>query len=133
MEVVVRLSETDMLGIVNNANFFTYMEEGRMDYINKLNVEYGDNEAFIVARTACDYIQQGLHGQTLLVETSIAKVGTKSVTLDSHIYNKKTGDLVAKGETVVVYYRLDLQEAQEIPEKYHNVLKENISNVGSEA
>lgn len=132
MDIVVRLSETDMLGIVNNANFFTYMEEGRMDFINKLNVEYSDNEAFIIVHTACDFLQQGLHGQTLQVKTSINEVGTKSIKLDSHIYNKKTGDLVAQGETIVVYYRLDLQETQKIPKKYSKVLKENISNARSE-
>lgn len=128
MEIVVRMSETDALGHINNAKYFTYMEEGRLDFIDKLAFKHSKNEAFIVARTACDYLQQGFHGQTLRVQTTINKIGGKSLTLHSHIYNKETGDLIARGETIVVYFRLDLQESQQIPEQYRKKLKEHMLN-----
>lgn len=120
------MSETDALGHINNAKYFTYMEEGRFDLINKLDLNYSKNEALIVVRTTCDFLQQGYYGQTLHVQTAVQKMDEKSLTFISHIRNKETDELIAKGETVVVYFRLDLQQSQQIPEKYKNKFKQQM-------
>lgn len=130
MEIKVRVSETDAMGIINNANYFTYMEEGRFDLINKLNLQYSKDESFIVAKTTCEYLQQGHFGQTLQVETTVKKIGEKSLTLSSYIRNQETNELIAKGETVIVYYRIDLQQSQPLSEQLKEQLKKRINSRG---
>lgn len=117
MDIEVRVSETDAMGIVNNARYFTYMEEGRFDLFHKLNLQYSQDETFIVAKAMCEYVKQSYFGQTLHVDTTIKKMGEKSLTLLTYIRNKTTDELIAQGEVILVYYRTDLQQSQAIPQQ----------------
>jgi len=128
LDISVRMSETDALGIINNARFFTYMEEGRFDLFRQLNLSYSSNETFIVAKAMCEYLKPGYFGQTLNVETIIKKVGEKSLTLLTYIRNKETGELLAKGEVVIVYYRVDLKQSRPMPRKLKEQLMQNFGD-----
>lgn len=126
MDIKVRVNETDAMGIINNAKYFTYMEEGRFDFINKLNLQYEKNETFIVAKATCEYIKPGQFGQTLNVETVLKEIGEKSLTLHTNIKDKDKEELIAKGEAIIVYYRIDLQKSLPLPEKLKDQLKEHL-------
>lgn len=123
LEIKVRVSETDALGHINNKSYFDYMEEGRIDFLKKINMPEDKNHVFILAKTCCEYLRQGYFGQILQVKTTVGKVGTKSLTLISEIFNKETNELIAKGESIVVYFDMNEQQSLHLPFAYKEKLK----------
>lgn len=125
MEITVRVSETDMLGHVNHANYFTYMEEARINYLNELGIKVKNEGCTIVLASAkCDFIRQAFYGDTLLIETYVKRVGQRSFTLGNDIIEKQSEHLIARGEVVIVYFNMDKQKSADIPGE----IKEKLAN-----
>ncbi|SET64445.1 acyl-CoA thioester hydrolase [Oceanobacillus limi] len=124
MEIRVRVGETDALGHINNASYFIYMEETRINFLQNLGIDIESKHfAFLLASTKCDYIQQGYFGQTLNIDTSVSRIGTKSLTLLSEMYEKESGDLIARGEATLVYFDTLRQQSVEVPESFKTKLQ----------
>lgn len=116
LEIKVRVSETDALGHINNASYFTYLEDARIDFLEELGISIKDELfAFMLVSTKCDFIAQGYFGQILQVDTKVLKIGTKSLTLVSDILEKGSGNIIAKGEATIVYFSLLDEKTIEIP------------------
>src|SRR5699024_11916045 len=64
------VSETDLLGHVNHANYFTFMEEGRLSFLKGMGLQVEDQGfSIMLASAKCDFIRQGYFHQTLIVNT----------------------------------------------------------------
>ncbi|MFD1039853.1 acyl-CoA thioesterase [Virgibacillus byunsanensis] len=123
MDIKVRVGETDALGHINNTSYFIYMEETRIEFLSEIGIRVHDQDfAFMLASTKCDFSKQGYFGQTLEVLTEVAKIGTKSITLLSTIEDKESGDVIAKGEAVIVYFDVRMQQSIKIPESFKTKL-----------
>src|SRR5699024_6126157 len=117
LEIKVRVSETDALGHINNASYFTYLEDARIDFLEKLGLSIKDEVfAFMLVSTKCDFISQGYFGQILQVNTEVLKIGTKSLTLVSDILDKESGIFRARRESNIDYCNLFDEKTMEIPE-----------------
>ncbi|UJL45498.1 acyl-CoA thioesterase [Virgibacillus sp. NKC19-16] len=117
MDVKVRFGETDALGHINNTSYFMYMEETRLDFLQELGMEFSsENFSFILASTKCDFIRQGYFGQILEINTKVVKIGRTSITLNTDMVDKESGNMIAKGEATVVYFDVHKQKPAEIPE-----------------
>ena len=105
MEIKVRFSETDLLGHINNVSYFTYLEAARIDFLEQIGLKISTEKfVFILASAKCDFIQQGYFGQTLKINTSVSRMGTKSLVLTSEMFDKESGNLIAKGESALVFF-----------------------------
>lgn len=126
IQVTVRFGETDALGHVNNTSYFIYLEEARIRFIEALgfdmNVEYWN---FILASTKLDFINQGFFNQVLTIKTYVSKVGTKSFELMHEISCSQTGEVIAKGNAVMVYFDFELQKSSQIPEDIREQLTQH--------
>jgi acyl-CoA thioester hydrolase len=122
MEVNVRFCETDLLGHVNNNNFFVYMEDARIRFFNDLDL-VGDDWNFILASTKCDFIKQVYFNQTLLIRSHVGKVGNSSFHLEQEMYEKNSGELVAKGLSVVVQFDFEHQKSKPLSQKMRETLE----------
>ena len=109
-EIKVRFSETDLLGHVNNASYFVYLEEARIDFLREVLPE--KKKTFVVVSVKCDFIRQAYFGQRLIIHTSIVKIGNTSFTLIQEIKDKESGQLIAKGQSVVVHYNFEKQKSE---------------------
>lgn len=124
MEIKVRFSETDLLGHINNVSYFTYLEAARIDFIEEVGLKINTEEHFfILASASCDFIQQGYFGQTLKINTSVSRIGTKSLVLTSEMFEKESGELIAKGESALVYFNRKEQKSVNLPEKIKEKLQ----------
>ncbi|MFC3016392.1 acyl-CoA thioesterase [Virgibacillus litoralis] len=124
LNIKVRVSETDLLGHINNASYFIYMEEARIDFLKKLGIDIENgNFAFMLVSAKCDFIRQGYFGKTLKVATEVLKIGTKSITLTSRMTESESGDLIARGEVVLVYFDVHAEQTIEIPESFKDKLQ----------
>ncbi|CDQ20499.1 acyl-CoA thioester hydrolase [Halobacillus karajensis] len=110
IEVNVRFCETDLLGHVNNNNFFIYMEDARIRFFKDLDL-VGEDWNFIVASTKCDFIKQVYFNQTLRICSHVVKVGRSSFHLEQEMFEKETGELVARGLSVIVQFDFEKQKS----------------------
>ncbi|MGP4060766.1 acyl-CoA thioesterase [Halobacillus sp. H74] len=120
-EVKIRFCETDLLGHVNNNNFFIYMEDSRIRFFDDLEL-VGDNWNFILASTKCDFIKQVYFSQTLVIQSHVTKVGNSSFHLIQEMFEKESGKLVAKGKSVIVQFDFEKQQSHPLSEKMKETL-----------
>lgn len=124
LDIKVRVGETDMLGHINNTSYFIYMEETRIDFLKNLGINIEThNFAFMLASAKCDFISQGYFGQILDITTDVGRIGNKSITLISTMKEKESGELIARGEAVLVYFDTGEQQTVPIPDSFKEKLE----------
>ena len=100
-----RFRDCDLLGHVNNAVYFTYMEEARWAYWRHLTGDFphGTLPGLILARAECDFIRPIRPGERIDVWLGTSKIGKTSIAMDYEMLDDK-GAIVAKGKSVIVTY-----------------------------
>lgn len=100
----VRFRDCDIFGHVNNAVYFTYMEEARWAYWRELMGEsYKGSPGLILARAECDFLLPVRPGERLDIWLGTTTIGRSSFTIDSEIVGE-AGSPVARGKAVMVAY-----------------------------
>ena len=114
-EIDVRFRDLDAMGHVNNAVFFTYFEQGRLDFFNNASSEDKfPGFDFILAHIGCDYLKPVTIDDRLTLQIRVGKIGSKSFTFDYRILNRNDADVIyATGKSVQVCY--DYQKDATMP------------------
>ena len=113
----VRFKDCDPLGHVNNAVYFTYLEQARftlwrkqLGFLAKSAADGGPRGlGFILARAECDFRAQAKYGDELDVKLSLGGFGRTSFAYTYDVVNSVTGQLVATAKTVLVWFDYDAQ------------------------
>lgn len=104
-ELDLRYSDTDQMGVIYHANYFTYFMQGRTKFLKDLGYEYIDFEKegymFPVRDAKCTFLRSIRLGEKVRVETRINKY-TKIKTEYYHEIKNEEGELKARGYTTVV-------------------------------
>src|ERR1035437_3743603 len=79
----IRFKDVDMMGQVNNANHFTYLEIARAKYFDDVVAEEVNwsKEGIILAKSTCDYKMPILFKDKVYVYTKCSRIGNKSFEL----------------------------------------------------
>ena len=118
--IEMRFVDIDALGHVNNANYLTYLEQGRIGYLNHVlgtEVKY-EEKGIILAHVAIDFKIPAVFGDRIEVLTRCSRLGNKSFDLTCSII-KRVGDEqieVASAHTVLVCYDYQLQKSMALPQ-----------------
>ncbi len=127
-EIQIRFADIDGLGHVNNVNLQHFFDVGKMDfYVSEMRLPMmpTGGEIFpITASTHTDYFAQTRASERIVVETSLEKVGTKSMTLFQRIVSTDEYGVVieekAVSRSVMVAFDFGRQETVEVPKKWIN-------------
>ncbi|NRA94875.1 MAG: acyl-CoA thioesterase [Planctomycetes bacterium] len=117
----VRSYELDAYGHVNNAVYMQWLEHGRSRLLQDKGFDYNNIEErwgvrFVTASTKIDF-HIGLHlDDDLEFTTTIARIGTTSVTLDQRI--GRGDEVAASCQTVIVFTDPSMTAAVPIPEEF---------------
>jgi acyl-CoA thioester hydrolase len=115
----VRFRDCDPMGHVNNAVYFTYLEQTRFSHWRSL-WDFGNPNlppgmpGVIVARAECDYRRAARYGDTLEIRMHVATIGRTSFTYEYEIVDGD-GRTVATARTVQVMYDYAAQKPVPIP------------------
>ena len=109
----VRFRDCDAMGHVNNAVYFTYLEQCRLLFWREQTGLPSPHTRLIVARAECDYRAAAVFGDELEVRLTVDGIGRSSFTLAYDIVNVATGQQVAQGKTVMVSY--DYNAGKSVP------------------
>ena len=106
-EVRVRFNEADPLGIVWHGHYIRYFEDGREDFGNHYGIGYLDfyNNGFVipVVSVDCSFKKSLRYGEVVIVETSFKPCEAAKILFSYRLLNKKTGELIATGNSVQVF------------------------------
>jgi acyl-CoA thioester hydrolase len=124
-EVPVRFADTDALGHVNNANYLSFLESARLEYIKTvLGKVKAEDFGVIIARIEIDYKSPAFHYETLRVGVRVGELGGSSIMMDYRIEDKATGRLVALAKSVMVSFDYALGRPVRVNEDWRRKMED---------
>ena len=120
LPVEVRFRDIDAMGHVNNAVYFSYMEQARMSYLRALGLipERLEETSFIIAEATCRFKAPVAFGMPLVVRVRVAEMRGSSFFMDYSIEEQDTGHVMAIGRTVSVVYDYAASKSAPIPPEW---------------
>lgn len=123
-EVPVRFSDTDAMGHVNNANYLSYLEIARVDYLRKVTGRVRvEDFGVIIARVEIDYKSPVLHNETLLVGCRVSEIGGASIKMDYRVEAKADGRLVCEAKSVMVTFDYALNRPVRVTDEWREKME----------
>jgi acyl-CoA thioester hydrolase len=124
-EVPVRFSDTDGLGHVNNANYLSFLEVARVDYLRRvLGLVKIEEFGVIIARIEIDYKSPVLHHEKVLVGCRVSEIGGASITMEYRLEDKATGRLVANAKSVTVVFDYALGRPVRVSDEWRKKMED---------
>lgn len=109
VQIRIRFSETDPLGIVWHGNYIKYFEEGREAFGRQYGITYLDVEhhgyATPIVKSVCEHKKMVKYGEVICVETHYIPCAAAKMQFRYYIYNENN-ELVCTGETTQVFTSL---------------------------
>jgi acyl-CoA thioester hydrolase len=132
-DIETRFADFDMMGHVNNAHYFTYMEIGRTKYWKQAINWNWRTTGVVIAKASLDYILPILLEDKVIMYIRTSRIGNTSFHLEYLIVKLVNGEEVvcSKGETVCVAYDYKSGSPTSIPkqEKEKMMLFEQLTAV----
>jgi acyl-CoA thioester hydrolase len=124
----VRFRDCDLLGHVNNAVYFTYLEQSRLAWWRYLGGSFGDSPGvpgggMIIAHAECDYRSPAYMDDELDIGIKVADCGRSSFVLLYAIANAASGKRVADAKTVSVTFDYAAGRSVPIPDATRALLE----------
>jgi acyl-CoA thioester hydrolase len=103
IEIRVRYQETDAMGVLHHANYFTYFEMGRTELLRSYGVAYRDIEEggllMVIVKVECRYKKPARYDDLLRLRTTTTRVTAAKI---EHEYQLFRGDeLLAEGQSTL--------------------------------
>ncbi|MBN2331560.1 MAG: acyl-CoA thioesterase [Deltaproteobacteria bacterium] len=127
LKLPVRFRDLDAMGHVNNATYFTYMEEARKEFFGAVfNSSSPDDFPFVLASISCTFIRPvQLRESMLAASVLVSRLGGRSFTFNYEIYRPDDSAwLFATGESVQVFYDYKQGRSMAMPDQYAVKLKQ---------
>lgn len=120
--VRVRYAETDQMGVVYYANYFVWMEVGRVEFCKARGFDYRDMEQqdgvmLAVAEAHCRYAHPARFDQEVIVRTWLAEANPRMVRFGYELRLAGNGKKLATGETRHIFVGRDLKPCR-MPQQY---------------
>jgi acyl-CoA thioester hydrolase len=120
--VRVRYSETDQMGVVYHANYFIWMELGRVEYCRSIGVIYRDMERddgilLAVAEANCRYLYPARYDDEVVITTRLARSNPRMVRFEYKLTSATDDRTLATGHTAHIFLNREMRPAK-LPEKY---------------
>jgi acyl-CoA thioester hydrolase len=131
----VRMSQTDIEGIVNNIRYFDFIEIGRFEYFRDLGISYGKLREFgtgmALADISCTFLAPLYFDEEIDIYVRVGYLGDSSFHVNYLIFVPERESLVAEGRTVSVFLDPKTRRPGKMPEEFRRMILdfEGIDNV----
>jgi acyl-CoA thioester hydrolase len=129
--LVVRSTDMDADRIVNNARYFEYFEQVRLEHLVALGLFQRPRQpgtpgrSFTIAETRCRYRAPLRHRDVVLAEAWTERVGVRSFSLAYRLTREADNVVVAEGDSAQVWLDDEGKPAQ-LPEDVRSALEESL-------
>lgn len=119
----VRYAETDQMGVVYYANYYVWMEVGRVDLCKACGFNYRDMEIddgifLAVAESSCRYRYPARFDDEVIVKTWISQANPRMAVFEYEMRLAADDRVLATGETRHVFLTRAMKPTR-LPVKYH--------------
>ena len=122
----VRYGDLDPQRHVNNARYFTYMEQARAGYLRRLGLWDGadfDAIGIILVEASCTFRAPITSGRPVQVGVQTVRLGTKSLETAYSIRDVETKLEFATGKAVLVAYDYRRNVSIPLPESWREAIR----------
>ena len=121
--VQIRWKDWDRFCHINNATYFEFYDTGKIGYFEKVCPKVDWSKcAVMMVHDETDFVSQIKEFNNISVRTAVVKLGRKSITLLQEVYNHRNGEIKSRCRSVMVYFNSLTQEAEPIPESWHEAI-----------
>lgn len=126
----VKFHEVDLMGVVNNAVYFSYFEDGRIKYLQNLKTTYKlkeileGNSFFIMAHNYCNYLEPGKFDEVLNIYTKIDTIKNTSFTIKHIVENNSNKKIIAEGGGVMVHIDFCSKQKMPLPQEFYDAVQD---------
>ncbi|WP_188375325.1 acyl-CoA thioesterase [Winogradskyella haliclonae] len=117
-QIRVRYGETDQMGVVYHANYASYFEVGRTEWLRQYGITYKSMEEngimLPVISLNIKYKNSARYDDLLTLKTSLKKMPMASIEFDYELLNDKS-ELLATGHTVLVFIDMEKNRPTRCP------------------
>ncbi len=117
LEIVVRSTEIDVNGHVNNAKYVEYLEWGREAFYEQAGADYatleGQGVITVTVNLTLNYRRECCQGEVLTISTRPERLGRTSFVVRQEIKKAASGELAA--DATVTMVTIDVQTRRPVP------------------
>ncbi|TAL59073.1 MAG: acyl-CoA thioesterase [Legionella sp.] len=106
--------DMDALGHVNNARYFDYFQEARIEWLRDINISMTEKTGPVVIHVACTFLKPVIYPATVVLKSSIHSLGNSSMIMDHDLYQDDV--LMAQGMCKIVWVDYVKQKSIALPE-----------------
>lgn len=123
-DIQIRFADVDILGHVNNVNQQHYFDLGKSACFAEImgGKGVGGEQGIITAGTTNSYLAQILPHERVYVETSVEKIGEKSITMFQRIISRDTGEVKAESRSAMVAFDFVRQISIRVPDGWRKII-----------
>lgn len=123
----VRYAETDQMGVVYHANYFPFLESGRVEAIRSLGISYADLERMgiqmPVVEVQAKFVRPARYDDLLRVRTTLPKLPTDHrIEFHQDVYREE-GELLLKAQVKLYFWEMATNQKTTMPESLLEQLK----------
>lgn len=123
-DIQVRYFDIDAQGHVNNATFLTYIEQGRVSYMNTLFPENDfKKNGLIIARTEIDYFEPIFLNEKIVCYTKVSSIGNKSFTFENLLTNSEK-QIKSYAKSIMVCFNYIENCTIPVPKEWKKIIEE---------
>ncbi len=123
----IRYADTDRQGHVNNANFSSFLETGRVEVLyNPDDPILRDGASFVIASLKLEFLNEITWPGEVHIGTGVLKIGNSSLTLFQRLFQEEQG--VANAETVIVQVDQMTRRSAPLTDKARKILSQWLLN-----
>jgi acyl-CoA thioester hydrolase len=126
IEVRVRYSETDQMGVVYHGNYVPYFEIGRVEWLRNKGVSYKSLEesgiALPIVSMTLNYKKPARYDDLLFVRTKFKNYSTVKVEFECEIWNQQE-ELLTTAQFILVFVSLKTGKPIVPPQYILDILK----------
>jgi len=128
-DLPMRWADADALNHLNNANYFRYMEEGRIRMFVQGSVPQSTRFGPVVVHCSCDFKKPITYPALIRVSHRLERIGRSSMehAVDLSLVNDDGLELCAQGKSVRVWMDFELNRAHPWPEEVLEALASSIN------
>jgi acyl-CoA thioester hydrolase len=120
----VRYAETDQMGVVHHANYYVWMEIGRVELVRTRGINYKQLEEseglfLSVIESHCRYVYPARYDDEIVVRTEVTRSNPRTVEFSYEICSGSR--ILATGATRHMWLNREMRPAK-LPERYRELL-----------
>lgn len=103
-QVQIRFNDVDIVGHVNNVMFQHYYDYGRLKYFEsvfKKSVNW-DDISLVLVKITTQYFQPVFLESKIFVETSVFRIGNKSIEMAQQVFSKKKDEKIIHSSCISI-------------------------------